>query len=95
MQVYAMLLLVSVLSATAFFLPYKSLLSNVIEIFLVLNILLLLLLDATPHIRESLFTFGAGVDVSPISWVLFTLYYIPIIALMGIMAVVLVRKIHG
>ena len=94
MQVYAILLLVSVLSATAFFSPYKSLVVNAVEILLLINLLVLLLLDATPVVKEFLFTFGVGLEVSPISWVLFTLYYIPVLALVGVVVVVVAHKIH-
>ncbi len=79
------LLLITVLSTTSFFLPYKSFLSNSVEIILLINVTVLMLLDATPSIREALFTFSEKSDVSPISWLLFSVYYLPILLFIAIL----------
>ena len=91
MQVYAIQALVVFLSMYVYLLPYKSTIANTFEIILLLNLLVLMLLDATPLIRETLFTFSqqTGIDagrhgVSHISWLLFSFYYLPVVLLAGV-----------
>ena len=95
LQVYAIQALVILLSTYAYILPYKSTIANTVEIILLLNLLVLMLLDATPLIRETLFTFSpqTGIDagrrgVSHISWLLFSFYYLPVVLLAGVTIVV-------
>ncbi len=94
-QVYIVLLLVIVLSTNAFFLPYKSFLSNSVEIILLINVTVLMILEATPLIREALFTFSERSDVSPISWLLFSVYYLPILLFIAIVVGDVAYRIAG
>ena len=100
LQVYIMQALVIFLSMYAYFLPYKSILANAFEIILLLNLLILMLVDATPLIRETLFTFPVQpvVDagrhgVSHISWLLFSIYYLPVVLLVGLIVTLLIGQL--
>ena len=73
-----------ILATYAYLLPYKSRVANALEVTLLLNLGLLMLFDATPQIKESLFTFETGTTVSPISWLLFTFYYLPAVLVVGV-----------
>ncbi len=79
------ILLVIVLSTISFFLPYKRMLSNLVEIVLLVNIIVLLLLDATSIVREALFTFTKASSVSPINWLLGFIYYFPLFFLITVL----------
>ena len=88
------------LSMYAYLKPYKSMIANAFEIILLLNLLVLMLLDATPLIRETLFTFSLQTvfdagrpGVSHISWLLFSLYYLPVVLLPGLIAALLIRHL--
>ena len=100
MQVYAIQALVIFLSIYVYLLPYKSTIANTFEIILLLNLLILMLLDATPLIRETLFTFPVQpiVDasrhgVSHISWLLFSFYYLPVVLLAGLIVSLLIGQV--
>ena len=58
-QVYGMLILVISLIVYGYVLPYKSKVANGVEIVTQLNFLTLLVLEATPLFRETLFIFPA------------------------------------
>ncbi len=81
LQVYLIILLIVVLSTICFWLPYQRLLSNSVEIIVLVNLIVLLLLDATPIIRELLFVFTKRSSVSYISWLLGSIYYFPLVLL--------------
>ncbi len=81
LQVYAILILVLILSAYAYFMPYKSWFANATEVVVLLNLIILLLLSTTPLVRES---FGALIEINPGNWLLYILYYLPIVLLVAL-----------
>ena len=78
---YVILILVIILSAYAYFMPYKSRIANATEVVVLLNLVIILLLSTTPLVRES---FGALTEVNPGNWLLYILYYLPIVLLFAL-----------
>lgn len=93
MQVYSILSLVFLLAGYSYLLPYKSRVANAFEVILLFNLIVLMLLDATPLVKKSLFLFEAGVEVSPINWLLFSFYYLPILLLVGLLIGLAMHKL--
>ncbi|XP_064396716.1 uncharacterized protein LOC135343670 isoform X3 [Halichondria panicea] len=92
-NVYSILSLVFLLAGYSYLLPYKSRVANAFEVILLFNLIVLMLLDATPLVKESLFLFEAGVEVSPINWLLFSFYYLPILLLVGLLIGLAMHKL--
>ncbi len=81
------------LAGYTYLLPYKSTVANAFEVILLLNLIVLMLLDVTPIVRQSLFFFETDVDVSRVSWLLFAFYYLPTVLLLGLLIVLAVYQL--
>ncbi len=80
-QVYVTVVLVATLTVYAYLLPYKSAIANACEVAVLLNMILLLLLSTTSLVRES---FGDVLKVRAERWLLYCLYYMPILLLIAL-----------
>ena len=90
-QVFPVFMLGIYTSVYGYIQPYKLKFSNMIELAVSLNFLLLLILNATSYLSEEYFVFhsvlinqvchGQFDGVAVISWILMPLYYLPPVAL--------------
>ena len=76
--------------------PYKDTLTNILEIFVQVDFLILVFLWATPHISEEFFVFkppsnstsshgecaGDTKGVAEIVWILMPIFYLPLVTLL-------------
>ena len=90
-QIFLLFLMGIYMTVYGYIRPYRSLCSNVIELVVSLNFLLLLILDSTSYFSDMYFIFqsassnehcyGQFEGVTIISWILMPFYYLPLVAL--------------
>ena len=88
------LVLAIIITVYGFVQPYKSLTANLLEIGVQVNFFVLLLIEATPGIRDLYFNFPSLLQsnvtsepecvdsltgIAPITWILMPFYYLPLL----------------
>ncbi len=92
MQEYAIIVLVLTLAIYAYLLPYKTATANICEVIVLSNMILVLLLSTAQLVRE-MFSKTEVLKVGAGNWLLYCLFYLPILLLIVVCLILLVQKV--